>query len=73
MVLYDISDYLILVLLSVNDPLFIQDTLRYLVQDSLATYKRMIIDACHDVMNVEEDLDWGNDIVNSPYKYVYLL
>ena len=47
---------------------FFQDTLRYLVQDSLALYKQTIHDGCHEVLDVKEDLVWGEDIINSPYK-----
>ena len=45
-----------------------QDSLRYLVQDSLAAFTRMITDACHSVIDLPDDFAWGNDIVTSPYK-----
>ncbi|XP_048578532.1 dynein axonemal heavy chain 1-like isoform X2 [Nematostella vectensis] len=45
-----------------------QDSLRYLVQDSLAAFTNMILDACCSVIDIPEELDWGTDILNSPYK-----
>ena len=47
---------------------FYQDSLRYLVQDSLAAFTQMILDATYSVMDQGEDFDWGEDIINSNYK-----
>ena len=47
----------------------VQDSLRYLVQDSLAAFTRMIQDATYSVIDLADDFDWGPDIINSPYKY----
>lgn len=46
----------------------VQDSLRYLVQDSLAAFTQLILDACFMVQDLPADLDWGSDIINSPYK-----
>ena len=48
--------------------LLLQDTLRYLVQDSLALYRQTVHDGCHEVLNVQEDFVWGEDIIKSPFK-----
>jgi hypothetical protein len=46
-----------------------QDTLRFLVQDSCQNYVRMITDACSPVLNLKEGFKWPqNDLINSPYK-----
>ena len=46
-----------------------QDTLRFLVQDSCQNYVRMITDACSSVLALKEDFKWpANDLINSPYK-----
>lgn len=46
-----------------------QDTLRFLVQDSCQNYVRMITDACSPVLHMKEDFQWPqNDLINSPYK-----
>lgn len=47
-----------------------QDTLRFLVQDSLASLAELLLDACHNVLQSPKDLTWGPDLINSPYKYV---
>lgn len=47
-----------------------QDSLRFLVQESLASLAELLLDACHDVLNCPEDLTWGPDLINSPYRYV---
>ncbi|CAF4290444.1 unnamed protein product, partial [Rotaria sp. Silwood2] len=46
-----------------------QDTLRFLVQDSCQNYVRMVADASSPVLNMKEDFKWPqNDLINSPYK-----
>lgn len=46
----------------------LQDTLRFLVQDSLGSFTQFIGDACYSVLDCVDDMDWGEDLVNSPYK-----
>jgi len=50
--------------------LVVQDSLRFLVQDSLANFTQVVLDACHSTMQCEEGMTWGSDVVNSPYKSV---
>jgi dynein heavy chain len=46
-----------------------QDTLRFLVQESCQNYVRMIIDACSNVLHMKEDFKWpNNDLIHSSYK-----
>lgn len=45
-----------------------QDSLRYLVQDSLAAFTQMIQDATYSIIDLQEDFTWGEDIINSSYK-----
>jgi hypothetical protein len=46
-----------------------QDTLRFLVQDSCQNYVKMLTDACSSVLDIQEDFQWPkNDLLNSPYK-----
>ncbi|XP_004631750.1 dynein heavy chain 1, axonemal [Octodon degus] len=46
----------------------LQDTLRFLVQDSLASFTQFISDACGSVLNCPDDMVWGEDLMNSPYR-----
>uniref|UniRef100_A0A8C5QQJ6 Dynein axonemal heavy chain 1 n=1 Tax=Leptobrachium leishanense TaxID=445787 RepID=A0A8C5QQJ6_9ANUR len=46
----------------------LQDSLRFLVQDSLVSFAQMILDASYSVLSCTEDMKWGGDLVNSPYK-----
>ncbi|KAM8930485.1 dynein axonemal heavy chain 1 isoform 1-T1 [Pelodytes ibericus] len=46
----------------------LQDSLRFLVQDSLVNFTQMILDACYSVLSCTEHMEWGGDLVNSPYK-----
>ncbi|XP_076846923.1 dynein axonemal heavy chain 1 isoform X2 [Brachyhypopomus gauderio] len=46
----------------------LQDSLRFLVQDSMASLEQLLLDACHSVMHCPADLVWGSDLINSPYK-----
>ncbi|XP_040015424.1 dynein heavy chain 1, axonemal [Xiphias gladius] len=45
-----------------------QDSLRYLVQDSLLSLTHLLLDACHSVMMCPQDLVWGKNLITSPYK-----
>ena len=45
-----------------------QDSLRYLVQDSLVNFTQMILDGCYSTLNCEDDMKWGPDVVNSTFK-----
>lgn len=45
-----------------------QDSLRYLVQDSLVSFTHMVLDACIQVMDCVEDMDWGKSLTASQYK-----
>ncbi|XP_061640433.1 dynein axonemal heavy chain 1 isoform X3 [Phyllopteryx taeniolatus] len=46
----------------------LQDTLRNLVEDSLLGLSKLILDACCSVLTCPDDLVWGGDYINSPYK-----
>lgn len=45
-----------------------QDSLRYLIQDSLVSLTRILLDACHSVLTCARDLVWENSLLTSPYK-----
>lgn len=47
-----------------------QDSLRFLVQDSLANLSKLLLDACQSVIHCPKDFSWGSDLKNSPYMYV---
>ncbi|XP_068442262.1 dynein axonemal heavy chain 1 [Clinocottus analis] len=46
----------------------LQDTLRFLVQDSLLSFTQMVLNACHNVLTCPQDLVWDDRLVISPYK-----
>ncbi|XP_067102135.1 dynein axonemal heavy chain 1 [Osmerus mordax] len=46
----------------------LQDSLRFLVQDSMVSFAQLLLDACHSVLSCPQDLIWGSDLINSPYK-----
>ncbi|XP_026529026.1 dynein heavy chain 1, axonemal [Notechis scutatus] len=46
----------------------LQDSVRYLVQDSLVNFTQLFLDACYSVLDCPENMMWGDDLVNSPYK-----
>ncbi|KAI1890876.1 hypothetical protein AGOR_G00158120 [Albula goreensis] len=46
----------------------LEDSLRFLVQDSLVGMGRLVLDACHSILSLPEDMVWGSDLINSPYK-----
>ncbi|XP_041081390.1 dynein heavy chain 1, axonemal [Polyodon spathula] len=46
----------------------LQDSLRFLVQDSLVNLTQLLLDACHSVLCCPDDMDWGSDLINSPFK-----
>lgn len=47
----------------------LQDTLRFLVQDSLVSFSQFISDACCSVLDCADDMVWGEDLINSPYRW----
>lgn len=47
----------------------LQDTLRFLVQDSLASFSQFISDACCNVLDCPDDMVWVEDLINSPYRW----
>lgn len=47
----------------------LQDTLRFLVQDSLASFSQFLSDACCSVLDCTDDMVWGEDLINSPYRW----
>ncbi|XP_029774824.1 dynein heavy chain 1, axonemal isoform X2 [Suricata suricatta] len=46
----------------------LQDTLRFLVQDSLVSFSQFISDACCSVLDCADNMVWGEDLINSPYR-----
>ncbi|XP_028430624.1 dynein heavy chain 1, axonemal isoform X1 [Perca flavescens] len=46
----------------------LQDSLRFLVQDSLVGLTQLILNSCHSVLTCPPDLAWGDDLITSPYK-----
>ncbi|XP_069004796.1 dynein axonemal heavy chain 1 [Embiotoca jacksoni] len=48
--------------------LSLQDSLRYLVQDSLISLTQWLLDACHCVLTCPQELVWGINLITSPYK-----
>lgn len=46
----------------------LQDTLRFLVQDSLSSFSQFISDACYSVLDCPDNMVWGEDLINSPYR-----
>ncbi|XP_019331155.1 dynein axonemal heavy chain 1 [Alligator mississippiensis] len=46
----------------------LQDSVRYLVQKSLVSFTQLLLDASCSVLNCLEDMEWGDDLINSPYK-----
>lgn len=47
----------------------LQDTLRFLVQDSLTNFSQFISDTCCSVLDCTNDMVWGEDFINSPYRW----
>lgn len=45
-----------------------QDSMRFLVQDSLMSLTQMVVDGCASTMELNEDYNWGNDLINSKFK-----
>ncbi|XP_041836448.1 dynein heavy chain 1, axonemal isoform X2 [Melanotaenia boesemani] len=45
-----------------------QDSLRYLVQDSLISLTEYLLEACDSVLMCPQNLVWGNDLISSSYK-----
>ncbi|ESO89348.1 hypothetical protein LOTGIDRAFT_210379 [Lottia gigantea] len=45
-----------------------QDTLRFLVQDSVQNFTQMVVDACHSTLELSEEFVWGNEVMKSNYR-----
>lgn len=45
----------------------LQNSLRFLVQDSLTSLTQLLLDACHSVLTCPQELVWGNNLITSPY------
>lgn len=45
-----------------------QDSMRYLIQDSLVNFTQMVLDASHSTLKLPEDFTWGTDLISSTYK-----
>ncbi|XP_018600098.2 dynein heavy chain 1, axonemal isoform X2 [Scleropages formosus] len=45
-----------------------QDSLRFLVQDSLASLAKLLLDACHSVLHCTENMAWGSNLIHSQYR-----
>ncbi|KAK3096562.1 hypothetical protein FSP39_001310 [Pinctada imbricata] len=45
-----------------------QDSMRYLIQDSLVNFTQMVLDASHSTMKLEEDFVWGKDLISSSFR-----
>ncbi|XP_036367019.1 dynein heavy chain 1, axonemal-like isoform X1 [Octopus sinensis] len=45
-----------------------QDTLRYLVNDSLYNFAQMIHNSCRSTLDIDESFTWTGDLINSPFK-----
>lgn len=45
-----------------------QDSLRFLVQDSLVAFTQMIVDASKCTFDCDPEMTWGKDLIHSPYK-----
>lgn len=46
----------------------LQNSLRFLVQDSLASLTQLLLDACHSLLTCPQELVWGNNLITSPYQ-----
>lgn len=46
----------------------LQDSLRFLVRNSLVSLTQLVLDACHSVLTCPQDLVWGDSLITSPYK-----
>ncbi len=45
-----------------------QDSLRYLVQDSLVNFTQMIVDAASAVLQLPADMEWEKDLIKVKYR-----
>ena len=45
-----------------------QDSLRFLVQDSLVNFTQMIVDGCISTFECEEGMTWDTDVIHSSFK-----
>nr|XP_040059002.1 dynein heavy chain 1, axonemal-like isoform X4 [Gasterosteus aculeatus aculeatus] len=46
----------------------LQDSLHFLIQNSLVSLTELLLNACHSVLTCPRDLAWGNNLITSPYK-----
>ncbi|KAM8915859.1 dynein axonemal heavy chain 1-like [Spinachia spinachia] len=46
----------------------LQDSLHFLLQNSLVSLSELLLNACHSVLTCPQDLAWGNNLITSPYK-----
>ncbi|XP_041945152.1 dynein heavy chain 1, axonemal isoform X2 [Alosa sapidissima] len=46
----------------------LQDSLRFLVQHSLASLSQFLLDTCQNVLHCPQDMVWVGDLIHSPYK-----
>ncbi|NWU63519.1 DYH1 protein, partial [Pterocles burchelli] len=46
----------------------LQDSVCFLVQNSLRSFTQLLLDACHGILNCSEDMEWGDDLINSSYR-----
>ncbi|KAM6256563.1 LOW QUALITY PROTEIN: dynein axonemal heavy chain 1 [Porphyrio hochstetteri] len=46
----------------------LQDSVHYLVQNSLTGFTQLLLDACHGILDCSEDMEWGDDLISSPYR-----
>ena len=47
-----------------------QDSLRFLVQDSLTSFTQMVVDACCSIVMIADNFTWGSDLIFSPFRSV---
>ena len=47
-----------------------EDSLRYLVQDSLVSFTQMILDAAHSTLELPEDFQWQDNYIVSAFRCV---
>ncbi|XP_071830856.1 dynein axonemal heavy chain 1-like isoform X2 [Apostichopus japonicus] len=45
-----------------------QDSLRYLVQDSLVSFTQMLLDAAFSVLELSGEMEWGMNLIHSQFK-----
>ncbi|XP_054472107.1 dynein axonemal heavy chain 1 [Anoplopoma fimbria] len=48
--------------------LTLEDSLRFLVKNSLISLTQLLLSACNSLLTCPQDLAWGNNLITSPYK-----